>query len=492
MSKLWLQNGKVVVDSTGRPILCDVCPCPTKCESMLTYLNTLYATYGGTLHGEGFLRRTTEGDDIIIIGQAALVYTMESVAMIAVVGCGEGDECEWTNQQLVAETDTWFDVSGVCACPGLVTMRLTAEANGYTYYQEGFYSPLRLRHVGDTAHKWDTRTLYRGAYWDGAKWVVMRCNCTTFNLLVPSGRDSTYYKFFEYPGACECLDVRRAIVENSTDFGVTDWIFGSNAIMSDGGNLKLALPEDYDHSGTPHYYNEHVFLFVEEDGNGYARINCIGASAGLSWSTNSRALVGNALLFELTPGDTYPFPLSLFGDVVVALGHNKNGMTRFYWSHYDTKAECRAAANAYAMADPGIDDIIYVRNRVIAYGVQNYAAANGPYGPKQISELTILDPVMVEDPDGIVVTPRRYGPEIYFEPYLILGAPLYIEQYTCSNSGALIRSGAANVYTESGLLRHYGLPGADPEEADYVDISCTLTADPACPGDDGAWKEEIE
>ena len=494
-SNIWVKNCNLIVDAAGRPVICDKCPCPTKCETFLDDLNALYVLHGGTLHGEGFLRRTTAGDDIITIGQAALIYTVESVAMIAIVGCGEGDECEWTNQPLVAETDTWFDVSGVCACPGLVTMRLAADAGSFTFYQEGFYSPLRERHVADSGYNWSTRTLYIGAYWDGTKWIVMDCDCEIVNVTIPSGKPANYYKFFEYAGACTCLDVRMAVVENSTDFGVTDWIFGSNAIMSDGGNLMLALPEDYDHLA-PHYYNEYVFLFVEEDGNGYARINCIGASAGLSWSTNLRALVGGAPMFEITSGDGYPYPLSLFCLVVVALGHNKNRTTRFYWSHYDTRAECRAAANAYAMADPGIDDIVYVQNRVIAYGVQNYAAANGPYGPRQLSELSILDPVIVEDPEGIVVTPRRYGPEIYFEGSPSAdqrsGVPLYIEQYTCSNSGALIRSESANVYTKSGLLRHYGIPGADPEDEDYIAISCTLTADPSCPGDDGAWKEEVE
>jgi hypothetical protein len=27
MAKLWLKNGKIVTDSSGRPILCDTCPC---------------------------------------------------------------------------------------------------------------------------------------------------------------------------------------------------------------------------------------------------------------------------------------------------------------------------------------------------------------------------------------------------------------------------------------------------------------------------------
>jgi len=31
MAKLWLKNGKIVTDSSGRPILCDTCPCDTEC-----------------------------------------------------------------------------------------------------------------------------------------------------------------------------------------------------------------------------------------------------------------------------------------------------------------------------------------------------------------------------------------------------------------------------------------------------------------------------
>lgn len=476
MSKLWLQNGKVVVDSTGRPILCDVCPCPKKCESMLTYLNTLYATYGGTLHGEGFLRRTTEGDDIIIIGQAALVYTMESVAMIAVVGCGEGDECEWTNQQLVAETDTWFDVSGVCTCPGLVTMRLAAEANGYTYYQEGFYSPLRLRHVGDTAHKWDARTLYRGAYWDGAKWVVMRCNCTTFNLSVPSGRDSTYYKFFEYPGACECLDVRRAIVEYAADLGISDWEFGPDWIIGISGGTRYRV------STSQSYRDLDAFSFIEADSNGYSRFYCIGTSVTSSpgWAFGAYEYIEEAALWvEYTPQPN----LSVYGEIVLGvLITNSAG-----WTNFDTYDK----AVAYSESPP---DYVWMTHLTVESSIK------AQFSPKQPGEanLTLVTNRAAEStPEGWRAKKDYYLPDIIGEGWRNF-VVIYAHQWICTSGGVLIRGNWDNLWSSSEIATIYGLVFSSGG-TEWVsggewtaETPCTPAASLDCPGDDGAWKEEIE
>ena len=49
MSKLWLSNGKLVMNADGKFALCDTCPCDgetTPCNGQ-NILTTLYATFGG-------------------------------------------------------------------------------------------------------------------------------------------------------------------------------------------------------------------------------------------------------------------------------------------------------------------------------------------------------------------------------------------------------------------------------------------------------------
>jgi len=148
-------------------------------------------------------------------------------------------DCQCTNIETftLGENDSVHTFTGFCASGDqclarIASMRDDARRNGYEWHDEGIVQS-RLEDYTTSPTTYGAYKLFGGtkakcAYITSSQIVYLDCNCSRASVDIAYNGCSDYRRYYDYSGACSCVDYRELATDDPSGFGLVDMAWGTD------------------------------------------------------------------------------------------------------------------------------------------------------------------------------------------------------------------------------------------------------------------------
>lgn len=210
------------------------------CELLKLKLTTAQLWHGGTMMGEGYydwLLTPQQWEPANYRYQPflqAIKWQFSATTYaITYINC----DCTSISTHNLAAGETCLEYAGICTledpCIALMLLHNKAEANGWTWHDEGLllhkvYAECSgTRTYGDWYDIDSYRRCMAMAESQDTMYIVV-CGCYLETLSKPA-TPADYYLYLDYPDACVCVDKRELVLAYPEVFGVLDISYGNHS-----------------------------------------------------------------------------------------------------------------------------------------------------------------------------------------------------------------------------------------------------------------------